>query len=110
MDEYKYYCEQCKYGTNIRNSYEKHTESTLHITGKRKQRPKKIKEVFKCDDCEYESTNKNNYLTHRLNNHSTKKERKKKFPYYCGKCDFGVFTESSYNKHLDTKKHEIRQV
>ena len=107
---YRFYCDKCQYGTNLKDSFEKHKKSTLHITGKRKSKPKKIKEIYKCEHCEYESTNKNNYLTHFLNNHSNKQERKNKFPFYCEKCDFGVFTDSSYNKHLITKKHKIRQI
>ena len=38
--------------------------------------------------------NKNNYLNHILNNHSTKEEQKEKFKFYCDWCDFGVFVKS----------------
>jgi hypothetical protein len=50
--------------------------------------------------------NKNNFMTHKLNNHSTKEERKKEFKYYCEACDFGVFTESSYEKHKNSLRHK----
>jgi len=105
MNEYKFFCEQCNYGTNIRYSLIQHNETELHRTGQRKTKPKKIKEEYKCADCEYKSTNKNNYLTHKLNNHSTKDERKKEFKYYCEVCDFGVFTESSLEKHNQSLRH-----
>ena len=105
MNEYKFFCEQCNYGTNIRYSLIQHNETELHRTGQRKKKLIKIKEEYKCTDCEYKSTNKNNYLTHKLNNHSTKEERKKEFKYYCEICDFGVFTESSLEKHKLTLRH-----
>jgi len=105
MNEYKFFCEQCNYGTNIRYSLIQHNETELHRTGQRKKKPIKIKEEYKCAECEYKSTNKNNYLTHKLNNHSTKEERKKEFKYYCEVCDFGVFTESSLEKHNKSLRH-----
>ncbi len=105
MDNYKYVCEQCNYKTNIRHSLLQHNETELHKTGERKKKPIKIKEEYKCDKCDYISTNKNNYITHKLNNHSSQEERKKQFKYYCEKCDFGVFTESSIKKHNITIRH-----
>jgi hypothetical protein len=105
MNEYKYYCEKCDYGTNIRHSLLIHNESTLHKTGERGKRPPKDPKTYQCKKCDYNTVNKNNYLTHLLNNHSSKKKRKEKFKYYCDKCDFGVFTESSYNKHFESKRH-----
>jgi len=105
MNEYKFFCEQCNYGTNIRYSLIQHNETELHRTGQRKKKPIKIKEEYKCAECEYKSTNKNNYLTHKLNNHSTKTERKEQFKYYCEICDFGVFTESSLEKHNQSLRH-----
>ncbi len=103
---YKYYCEKCHYGTNIRYSLIQHNETELHKTGERGKKQIKEKEIFKCSDCEFESTNKNNYLTHKLNNHSNKEERKKQFKYYCNNCDFGVFTESSFEKHKNSLRHK----
>ena len=109
MDEFKYYCSKCKYGTNLKHLLTQHFGTTLHKTGKRKKKPTKIKEEYKCDKCNYNSTNKNNYLTHYLYNHETKENRKTKFKHYCDACDFGVFTKSSYDKHTKTKKHEMRK-
>jgi hypothetical protein len=106
LDKYKYVCMKCNYGTNIKHSLLHHNETILHKTGKRGKKNKKIKEEFKCDKCEYKSTNKNNHLTHVLNNHSTKEERKKKFKFYCDKCDFGVFTDSTFKKHNETLGHK----
>lgn len=104
-DKYKFYCIPCNYGTNIKHSLLQHYETELHKTGHRKKKPTKIKEEYKCIDCDYKSTNKNNYVTHRLNNHSTKDERKEQFKFYCEYCDFGVFTESSMEKHNQTIRH-----
>ena len=106
MNEFKYYCEKCDYGTDIKFSLLQHNETILHKTGERGKKNKKIKDIYKCEKCDYQSTNKNNYLTHSLNNHSTKEEREKGFTYYCKYCDFGVFTESSINTHNTTIRHK----
>ena len=52
--------------------------------------------------------NKNNYLNHILNNHSTKEERKEKFKYYCNCCDFCVFVKSMMDNHFNTNKHQLK--
>lgn len=51
-----------------------HLLSVKHITGETWK--KEVKKVYECDDCDFETVNKINYLSHKLNNHSTKKERK----------------------------------
>jgi hypothetical protein len=33
-------------------------------------------------------------------------EKETGFKFYCKYCDFGVFVESAYKKHLETKKHK----
>ena len=104
--EYKYYCDKCKYGTNLLASFKNHSMTTLHITGKRKER--NDKKIYTCEKCDYKNVNKNNYLTHVLNNHSTKEEKKKQFKYYCENCDFGVFTKTLFDNHILTKKHQMR--
>lgn len=109
MEAYKYICEKCNYKTNLRHLLEQHNNTVLHLTGKRKQKPIKIKKIYECDKCNYKTSNNNNYSTHRLNNHDTQENREKEFTFYCKKCDFGVFTESSYNIHLTTKKHLMKQ-
>lgn len=108
--EYKFNCDKCNYHTNIMISYNKHLEGTLHKTGKRKTRSDRKKDIYKCDLCEYSSTNEHNYKTHFLNNHSTKEERKKQFTYYCDRCDFGNFIESCYETHINTKKHKMKTI
>ena len=35
----------------------------------------------------------------------SKEERKKKFKYYCDKCDFGTYAEILFTRHCETKKH-----
>jgi hypothetical protein len=103
MDQYKYYCDKCQYGTNIRNSFDTHNKSTLHLTGKKKSKIKK--EEYKCNECNYQSKNLYNFLSHKLNNHSTAEEKKEKFKYYCDLCDVGTFVESNYEKHKLSTKH-----
>ena len=105
MNEYKHYCEKCNYKTNIRHSLLQHFNSELHKTGQRGIKKKAV-EIYQCNDCEYNTIKKSNYLTHKLNNHSSIEERKKEFKYYCDICDFGVFTESSYKKHIESKVHQ----
>jgi hypothetical protein len=109
MDKFKYYCEKCNYGTDIKNSMALHNNSILHITGtagKRNVKKKEIKKVYKCENCDYISNNKNNYLVHKLNKHSTKEDRKKEYKFYCELCDFGILSKTSYNKHLDSLTHK----
>ena len=103
-DNNKFICEKCNYKTNIKSLILQHYETELHKTGERGKKLIKEKEIFSCDKCDFSSTNKNNYLTHKLNNHSTQEERKQQFKYYCDNCDFGVFTESS----LEIHKHSLR--
>lgn len=107
MEEYKYFCEKCQYGTNIKKSIERHNESNYHITGIKTRKEKENKVSYECKECKenkYITDNKSNYILHKLNNHSTKEERKQQFKYYCDNCDFGVFTESS----LEIHKHSLR--
>jgi hypothetical protein len=104
-ENYKYYCDKCNYGTDIYHSLQQHNKTILHNTGKRGNKTSENK-IYKCNHCDYVSKEKNNYLTHQLNNHSTKEQREKNFKYYCKACDFGVFTESSMNIHLKTAKHK----
>ena len=106
--EFKYICEKCSYNTNIKLSYDRHLTSNLHITGQRKIRNDKKDTIYKCNICDYSSKNENNYKSHQLNNHLSKDERKKSFTYYCEKCEFGCFSNSSYILHLETKKHVIK--
>ena len=109
MSQYKYYCEKCNYGTDIKNSMNLHHKSTLHLTGeagKRNIKTDEEKKIYKCTECDFESKNKNNFMVHKLNKHSTKDERKKEFKYYCELCDFGVLSKSLYDKHLETSTHK----
>jgi hypothetical protein len=53
MDKYKYFCEKCNYGTDIRYSLIQHEETELHKTGIRKKKPIKEKKYYQCTDCDY---------------------------------------------------------
>ena len=108
MCQYKYYCEKCNYGTDIKNSINLHNKSLLHLTGvagKRNIKEEDKKKIYECKDCDFITKNKNNYFVHKLNNHSTKEERKEQYKYYCELCDFGVLSESLFEKHKETKTH-----
>lgn len=89
------------YNNSISIFYKQHLETTLHKTGKRKERCDKT--FYKCNKYSFENSNKNNYLNHILNNHSTEEERKSKFKYYCECCDFGIFIKSMMDTHLNAK-------
>lgn len=102
----KFYCDKCNYKTNILSCYNQHLETTLHKTGVRKERSDKV--IYKCEHCEYENSNKLNYLNHKLNMHSSKEERKEEFKYYCEYCDFGAFVKSIIDTHMNTTKHKIK--
>ena len=107
-EEYKYYCDKCKFYTNVKVKYTKHLDTSLHITGKRKPRSDRKQEIYKCNKCDYSSKTENNYKSHYLNNHGTKEEKKKGFKYYCEKCDFGTFIEQCHIIHIETEKHKIK--
>lgn len=104
--ESKFFCEKCNYRTDIASCYKQHLETILHKTGKRKERCDKT--LYKCNDCNHENYNKQNFLIHVLNNHATKEERKEKFKYYCDFCDFGIFVKSMMDTHMRTNKHIVK--
>ena len=101
--KYNYICNKCNYGTNIEQSLINHFKTKKHRTG---LYGGKKKEFYECNLCEYSSTNKNNYLTHKLNNHANDEERESQFTFYCKTCKVGVFTESSMKIHKETIKHQ----
>jgi len=106
--DFKYYCDKCKYGTNILPSYEKHLNTILHATGKRKERCDK--KIYECDRCNYKTKLKYNYIGHKLNNHSTKEEKTINYKFYCEKCDYGNNYKVAYEKHIQSKKHNIKTI
>lgn len=108
MEENKYTCDKCNYTTDTQRYFYQHCKTKKHLDLEKKPRKDKLGIEYKCKKCDYTSMNKNNYETHVLNNHSNKKERKGKFSFYCDACDFGVFTESCYDKHITTRNHLMR--
>jgi hypothetical protein len=102
-----FYCEKCNYKTTIIGCYKQHLKTTLHITGKRKER--KDKNIFECKHCnDYKNNNHINFMNHVLTNHATKEERKKGYRYYCDVCDVGSFVEAVIKKHNNSKKHDLK--
>jgi hypothetical protein len=108
--KHKFFCDKCNYSTNVSGSYKKHLETEIHKTGKRKTRSNKKCDLYECNKCDFTSKKEHNYFTHFLHNHATKEEKKLKFRFYCDNCDFGTFTESEYNKHVNTNKHKMKTV
>ena len=106
MNNYIYVCDLCDYKCNIKPSWEKHLLTTLHLTGKRKERSDKI-DPYKFNKCEFKSKNKVAFKQHYLNYHSTKEEREKEYKFYCKYCNFGSFSSPLYKKHINTEKHKI---
>lgn len=105
IETFKYDCKACNYRTNYISQWNKHIETDLHKTGKRKTRIDK-KRVDKCPQCNYTSNGNTNMKQHILNDHGTTDERKNTFKYYCDYCDYGTFAKSLYEKHKQTKKHD----
>jgi hypothetical protein len=105
-NEYKYKCENCQLYTNSKSTYDKHMISGKHMNGKRSIRSDK-KLLDKCPNCDYTSSTNTGMRFHILNNHSTKKDRKDNFNFYCEYCDYGSFSEPMYKKHMETKKHKL---
>ncbi len=102
---FNFFCSKCNYGTNFKQSYERHILSGLHLTGTKTIIPKTII-TYTCDQCnDFQTKNKYNYISHQLNYHSTKEERKEKYKFYCDTCDFGVFSKKLIDIHVKTKKH-----
>jgi hypothetical protein len=105
MQNKTYECEKCQFKTNISQAYEKHLETVKHKTGKNKTRcDKKLIDV--CPDCGYTTKSNMSMTQHILNKHSTIKERKEKFKYYCELCDFGEFRQGTFNNHLSQSRHQ----
>ena len=105
-ETFKYNCDRCDFHTNAKSLYEKHKITGKHMTGKRTERCDK-KLLDKCPNCDYTTISNTNMKLHILNNHSTKKERKEKFNYYCEHCDYGSFGKTLYNKHINSEKHKL---
>ena len=111
MDEeqYKYICEKCKFKCNYKSVWEKHIETELHKTGKKKKRSNCV-ELRKCEQCEYITKQKGTMKVHFLSAHADLETREKEFKYYCKLCDFGTFTKTNFDNHNKSDKHNKRIV
>ena len=103
IKENKFYCEKCNYGCNIISRWEKHINTVLHITGKKKIRSDS-KEINNCEYCDFQRKNIHQFKEYQLNYHSTKEEREKS-KYYCKDCYQIFFSPNYFNKHNIGKKH-----
>lgn len=104
--EYKFCCEKCAFFTNAKSTYEIHLSTEKHKNGKKAIRCDR-KYPGKCSKCNYKPKSNTNYLQHTLRYHSSKKERKEKFTYFCDKCDYGSFCKKSFETHQETEKHKL---
>lgn len=109
MEEYKYNCEKCNFRCNILSRWEKHINTELHLTGKKKIRSD-YKGFRKCDHCDYSTEVLITLKLHYLNHHASKEERKKEFKYYCETCDIGAFAEEIFKKHQNSTKHKYLKI
>jgi hypothetical protein len=96
INNFKYYCDTCKHGSNSNSDYLKHIKSKKHERGGLK--PKK------CLICNFEYFNHWNLKQHHLTQHSTIEERKKQ-KYYCDICDTVFFCKLYMDRHMKGKKH-----
>jgi hypothetical protein len=103
--ENKYVCEKCRFYCNTKGRWEKHINTELHKTGKRKKRSD-YQEPLQCEKCEYKTKNKTTLKTHKLSKHGTVEEKKKEFRYYCEVCDYGTYSKDAIEFHNNTKKHK----
>lgn len=101
-----FHCKKCSYKSPYKSQYDRHLETTLHKTGKRKTRRDKIADIHKCKDCSFETPNIGNFKIHILNNHATEETRKAEFKYYCVCCRFGTNVKILYERHNSTSKHK----
>lgn len=108
-EDNEYTCDQCNFKCETKARWNAHIKTTLHITGKKKRRSD-YKDPFKCDDCEYETKNIVTMKIHKLNKHSTIEERKSEFTHYCEYCNYGSFSQDSYNLHLNSIKHKYNEL
>jgi hypothetical protein len=106
---FRFICEKCNYKGNIPSQWEKHINTELHKTGKRKERSDK-KGIFNCSKCDYKNKNNITLKQHYLNTHGTLEEREKDFKYYCKYCNFGTFSIDLINIHNETKKHKYNEI
>jgi hypothetical protein len=102
----KYHCDLCQYDCKYPAQWKSHCKSKKHINNG--QKPVRIdkKPPQKCTNCEYSTTKTTNMRLHYLNHHATKEERKKEFTswgYYCEECEYGSFTKSLFEIHINSK-------
>jgi hypothetical protein len=101
---YKFICDQCNFFTNAKQAFDKHLNTNKHKIGKKATRSDK-KYPEKCECCEYRPNSNRNYIQHKLTYHLDKEGKKKEFKFYCEKCDYGIYSDKLYEKHLNSKKH-----
>jgi hypothetical protein len=98
MSDKQYNCQKCDVSFQFKYQLERHNNSKKHIGNK---------VAYHCGrgSCDYHTINKTNFKMHMLNNHSTVKQKMEGFPYYCKTCDIGCGSVSTYDKHMQSKKH-----
>lgn len=110
-EDNEYICNRCDFRCETKARWNAHIKTELHITGKKKRRSD-YKEPFKCDndDCNYETKNAVTMKIHKLNKHSSKQIKEQEFTHYCKNCDYGSFSEDSFNIHIKTIKHKYHEL
>ena len=71
-----------------------------------KKKRSDLKEPYKCEKCDHKTKNKTNLIQHYLNYHGNFEERKNNFKFFCEYCNYGTFSKSFIEKHINSIKHE----
>jgi len=71
-----------------------------------KKRGKRVP-LHKCIHCDYTHASNMAVKTHYLFNHASEEERKKEYKFYCDFCKFGCMSKHAYDRHKNTKKHQL---
>lgn len=100
----KYRCDKCKYYTNNLYNWNIHINREIHKCGIKKKRSD-LKEPYKCEKCDHKTKNKTNLIQHYLNYHGNFEERKNNFKFFCEYCNYGTFSKSFIEKHINSIKH-----
>lgn len=97
-EEFKYYCEDCDFGSFSETKY------LLHLKSKKHQ--KKFLPQHRCLLCSFMSDAESELKFHILKEHASENERKKHAQWYCLDCDTMMEGQVQYDKHFASHKHQ----
>jgi hypothetical protein len=109
IENKEYICEKCNFRTYYNNSYKKHLQSQLHLTGRRKERGDKVI-PDRCPHCLYTTKVNTAMQTHIIRNHMTQEEQKEKLKFYCDHCKLGTLSKAQFDRHLQSTRHKNKLI